>query len=866
MCINCVIRQEQEEDEKRQALKKKGDQGLPVDPETTQEDFPNDEWKTVVEPQPERDPSARDDFHQAYTKKLQAADKDVEDYSRTLDSFSYPALLSSAIILLLIDCETEPCLTRFYGISTAVAVISLSLFTKQYLKHHSSQQHRSLFNTKRRGSSKGFTWLTEGGVPLVALAVLSPFLLSQILSKTGQSFQATLSVVTAAFLVLGFMLVWGPALLHTLITKAFRLRASSRIPRHSPPTPPPLFKQEVASFSSAPGGEETLDSTASLTVMPLLNPVGVDHQGNLTDARRLAWVLERSSDPQTISAILRFILEILWTPDHLQDADSSNSTLVRSYELLSEVFDSDYATQPALLRGTRGQALAAAKAFVHIFIQGNYAPDELVISTLRDRHVPLGSSPSLKDDADLRSVVGIVDNLLGVRKPIQWSELQLTSSHRLWLSHILLYRAWYATKHGLQVPDDVIGFVKHSLSSDPRPRLAVVTDCVLVVGLIVGYPLHEADLLVWEKTQELPTVLQKVLDKLKVTFGPTSTRADIEVGLQGLELFSPLCLHPVVDGCHGLFNVVMESGHLTGETKWKAARLALYGAYKWDLYMPWLHDAKNVVAFFEHILEFPSAEEEQDMALESAYRALAYASKREMLDQYDMTKRLVVDGTVATFSQQKPFQLWKAILFFLDVVEGQWFNSGAEIMNEEKRRELIQKLVDNLEHIEPTIDVLCAILSILFGMANSPMWRPLLPIKLWSAMGGFPALPETTPSFVRCRNNPDVIDGLRAYEEKSVVKFWMGILWRDWVDLRPEVQARLVEVTGEVVGPGAEDQALISAAIVGTHQELSQDMAKFQPWSIEEEALACRARLEKLEQGRLKLEGVLVGVSGKGLP
>jgi hypothetical protein len=211
-------------------------------------------------------------------------------------------------------------------------------------------------------------------------------------------------------------------------------------------------------------------------------------------------MLERSSDPETISTILRFILEVLWTPEHLQDADSSDMTLVRSYELLWEAFDNDYATQPALLRGMRDQAFAAAKAFIHIFIQGNYTLDDSATSTLRDRHIPLGSSSSLKDDADLRSVVGIIDNLLGVRRPVLWSELKLTPSHRLWLSNILLYRAWYATKGGSQVPDDVTGFVKHSLSSDPRPRLAVVTDCVLVVGLIVGHPLHEADLLVSEKT------------------------------------------------------------------------------------------------------------------------------------------------------------------------------------------------------------------------------------------------------------------------------------------------------------------------------------------------------------------------------
>jgi hypothetical protein len=334
----------------------------------------------------------------------------------------------------------------------------------------------------------------------VALAVLSPFLLSQILNKTGQNLYATLSVVAAAFSTLGFLLVWGPALLHSLVTRLFHSRPSSRTPRFPPPTPSRPPKREVASFSSAPGGEKTQDSTAPLIVAPILSSVGVDYQGNLTDARRLAWMLGKSPDLETISPILRFILEVLWSPEHLQDAESSNSTLVRSYELLLEAFDNDYGTQPILLRGMRSQAFAAAKAFVHIFIQGDYTSDDLVTSALRDRHIPLGSSSSLKDDPDLRSIVGVVDTLLGVRKPIQWSELQLTSSHRLWLSHILLYRAWYATKRGSRTPDDVMGFVKHSLSSNPRPRLAVVTDCVLVVGLIAGHPLHEADLLVLEKT------------------------------------------------------------------------------------------------------------------------------------------------------------------------------------------------------------------------------------------------------------------------------------------------------------------------------------------------------------------------------
>lgn len=75
---------------RRQALKEgKDGQEPPADP--AQEGPSEDEQGAeVVEPQPEPVPSARNDFHQAYTRKLQVADKDVEDYLKTLDSVSYP--------------------------------------------------------------------------------------------------------------------------------------------------------------------------------------------------------------------------------------------------------------------------------------------------------------------------------------------------------------------------------------------------------------------------------------------------------------------------------------------------------------------------------------------------------------------------------------------------------------------------------------------------------------------------------------------------------------------------------------------------------------------------------------------------------
>lgn len=72
---------------------KKGGVGQesPADPEKTQEDPFDDEQETgVVEPYQEPDPSARDEFNQVYTEKLQVVDEAVEEYARALDSVSYP--------------------------------------------------------------------------------------------------------------------------------------------------------------------------------------------------------------------------------------------------------------------------------------------------------------------------------------------------------------------------------------------------------------------------------------------------------------------------------------------------------------------------------------------------------------------------------------------------------------------------------------------------------------------------------------------------------------------------------------------------------------------------------------------------------
>jgi hypothetical protein len=67
------------------------------------------------------------------------------------------------------------------------------------------------------------------------------------------------------------------------------------------------------------------------------------------------------------------------------------------------------------------------------------------------------------------------------------------------MGHILLYRAWDVIKRGETLPDDIKGFVLHSLRLEPPPPAPIVTDCLFIIGLVLGIKLHIDDLLVIDK-------------------------------------------------------------------------------------------------------------------------------------------------------------------------------------------------------------------------------------------------------------------------------------------------------------------------------------------------------------------------------
>ena len=102
-------------------------------------------------------------------------------------------------------------------------------------------------------------------------------------------------------------------------------------------------------------------------------------------------------------------------------------------------------------------------------------------------------------ESDLESTLGIIDRVFGKSEPMDWKNFSFTVPHHTWMAHILLYRAWDVVKKGEPLPDDIKAFVLHSLRLNPPPPTPIVTDCLFIIGLVLGIKFHIDDLLVRDK-------------------------------------------------------------------------------------------------------------------------------------------------------------------------------------------------------------------------------------------------------------------------------------------------------------------------------------------------------------------------------
>jgi len=91
-----------------------------------------------------------------------------------------------------------------------------------------------------------------------------------------------------------------------------------------------------------------------------------------------------------------------------------------------------------------------------------------------------------------------VDRLFGISQPIDWTKFKFSEPHQRWLSHIFPYRAWDHLCYASKLPDDVEAFVTLAFSTEGT-HPAVIADCLFIISLVIGLPLHVDDLAVDDK-------------------------------------------------------------------------------------------------------------------------------------------------------------------------------------------------------------------------------------------------------------------------------------------------------------------------------------------------------------------------------
>ena len=226
---------------------------------------------------------------------------------------------------------------------------------------------------------------------------------------------------------------------------------------------------------------------------PLFNQ-RVDRSGFVLDSNCIAWMFRMSMGQNTILALLKFIPEIVW------HGCVQTVPWEIVYDTLLECFDLS-SGRLTVIPNLREKAYLSARAFLHLAIQRKCigdAADEAVFNSISNRHQIVGSG-HYEGDSDLESTLGIIDRVFGYVDPMNWKNFSLTAPHHAWMGHILLHRAWVSFRTGGALPDDTKEFVLHSLRLDPPPPAPIVTDCLFIIGLVLGIEVHVDDLSIADK-------------------------------------------------------------------------------------------------------------------------------------------------------------------------------------------------------------------------------------------------------------------------------------------------------------------------------------------------------------------------------
>jgi hypothetical protein len=206
-----------------------------------------------------------------------------------------------------------------------------------------------------------------------------------------------------------------------------------------------------------------------------------------------------STDTEIVIAVLRFIPEIIWHCG-VENLPSINDL----YEFIQSSFD--FTKKPrVLIQSFKDRVLAATRALVHIKIQRKCLTGEDIPrgkdNTSSGRRPSLASQATTipAEEGDLESALGVLDYIEGRTDSVRWGSYKLSSTHHQWLAHILLYRCWDEFRNGSRIDEALMSFIKYSFDPEHDASRSVVTDCLFMVYLQLGLPMHQDDLSILDK-------------------------------------------------------------------------------------------------------------------------------------------------------------------------------------------------------------------------------------------------------------------------------------------------------------------------------------------------------------------------------
>jgi len=327
-----------------------------------------------------------------------------------------------------------------------------------------------------------------------------------------------------------------------------------------------------------------------------------------------------------------------------------------------------------------------------------------------------------------------------------------------------------------------------------------------------------------------------------------------------MELIAPLSDGNIAQKSYELFHVVMQapvSPAYSQDKKWEASRRTVHGAYKCVKFPPSVEDPRDILTFLDHHFELAIGGKNQDEPIQNALRALAYASGPvtiEALRRFDPTKPSFVSGICYVFQDGRPSELCKTALFFLPLIGDRWFNTPRPIMKPDQMKSLCVNWASAVDAIDHSPDVQKATLAVLFGMINSPHWRPHIVADKWKLLEYFPSVPDDSQPLKRCVDNPELMDAIRDVANPVAMTLWMKILWLKYKELVQAVQKQLEGVTKEVAqGRRRTDLDIYQSAIEAELMTAENALTQYTTWSTDPTALALGMKIDNLQHAKRAL-------------